>query len=65
MVFNCIIGPSLDQIRDFGPFVSNLLTRGMDDPILVNRPIRFFDSRIQMIVPPLATLLANASCFVD
>lgn len=48
-------------LGDFTPFVAKLLMQLEDDPVLLLRPLLFADVGIQVIVPPLAALFANAA----
>ena len=60
MILYCVVCPSLEELRDFRPLVSDLLPRFVDDPVLFDCPVGLVDFRIQVIVPSLAALLPDA-----
>lgn len=56
-----IISPSRNKFGDFRPLVAILLVCFNDGAVLFLCPFVFLDSWIQVIMPPLATLLSNSS----
>jgi len=56
-----IVGPSRHKLGDFRPLVAVLLVRFNDGTVLFLCPFVFLDGWIQVIMPPLATLLSNSS----
>ena len=59
-VFDGVVGPSRESLCDFAPAVAVLLMHGKDQSVFLLRPLLLPDVGIQMIVPPLSALLANA-----
>jgi len=56
-----IVGPSWHKLGDFRPLVAVLLVRFNDGTVLFLCPFVFLDGWVQVIMPPLATLLSNSS----
>lgn len=60
-IFNVVISSARQKFRNFRPFVSVLLVCLDYSSIFLVGPFVFLDIRIQMVVPPFPTLLANSS----
>ena len=56
-----IISSSRDKFGNFGPLVAILLVCFDDGAVLFLCPFVLLDSWVEMIMPPLATLLSNSS----
>ena len=56
-----IVGPSRHKLGDFRPLVAVLLVCFDDGTVLFLCPFVFLDGWVQVIMPPLATLLSNSS----
>lgn len=52
--------PAGEQLSDFGPAVSQLLVGLVDDPVLFLGPRGLLHLRVEVVVPALAALLADA-----
>jgi hypothetical protein len=61
VVLDGIVCPARQQCSDLGPLLSVRAMRINDDRVLVRRPALLADVRIQMVVPPLTTLLSDAA----
>ena len=61
MIFDRVVGASLEELGNLGPLVSHFLSRLVDDPVFFNSPVRLVDFRIQVVVPSLAALLPDAA----
>ena len=59
MVFDGIVRPAWDQFCNLCPLVSPLFVRVVDNSILLVRPGRLLDVRVQVVVPALPTLLPD------
>ena len=61
MVLDCVVGATLEHLGNLGPFVIDDAVHEEEDPLLFLAPIDLLDARIQMIVPSLTALLADAT----
>lgn len=61
MVLDGVIRASGDKFGNFGPLITPLFMGVVDDAVLFFGPGRLLDLRVQMIMPSLPTLLANAT----
>ena len=61
MVLDCIVGSAGDQLGYLGPLIAPLLVSVVDDSVLLVGPGGLLDLRVEMVVPPLSTLLTNPS----
>lgn len=52
--------PARKKLGDFGPAVSQLLMRLVDDPVFLLSPGRLLHLWVEVVVPALAALFANA-----
>ena len=59
MIFYRVVSSAFEELRDFGPLVSDFFSRFVDDPVLFDCPVGLVDFRIQVIVPALAALLPD------
>ena len=59
VILDRVVGSAFEELRDFGPLVSDFLSRFVDDPVFFDRPVGLVDFRIQVIVPALAALLPD------
>lgn len=53
--------PAREQLGDFGPAVAQLLVRLVDNAVLLLGPRRLLHLRVEVVVPALAALLADAA----
>mmetsp|Transcript_11489 Transcript_11489/g.34878 ORF Transcript_11489/g.34878 Transcript_11489/m.34878 type:complete len:362 (+) Transcript_11489:707-1792(+) len=60
VVLDGVVGAPLEELRDLGPLVSQARLRLVDDELLLLRPGRLLDERVEVIQPPRAALLARA-----
>ena len=62
MIFYGVVRAAREHFGHVGPSVADAIFLGLDDDaIFVFGPWRFFDVGVEMIVPTLSTLFANAS----
>jgi hypothetical protein len=61
VVFNCVLSAPLNALGDVGPVVAQLLVCGNELRLLGGVPGIALDVRAQLVVPPLAALLADAA----
>ena len=61
VVLDGVVGPPRQQLGDFRPLVAEDLVRLVDDRVLVLRPGALLDLRVEVVVPALAALLADAA----
>ena len=59
VVLDGVVRSAWDQLCDFCPLVAPLLVGIEDDSVLLVSPGCFLDLRVEVIVPPLPTLLPN------
>lgn len=59
-IFYMVICATWQVLCDFRPFVSKFLVESDDGHVLLVGPLVFLDVGVQMIVPPLTTLLSNS-----
>ena len=62
MVLNGIVRPTGQQLGNLGPLVSQSLVMGNNETILLLAPGLLANGGVEMVVPTLAALLANAAC---
>jgi hypothetical protein len=62
MVLNGIVRPTGQQLGNLGPLVSQSLVMGNNETILLLAPGLLANSGVEMVVPTLAALFANATC---
>jgi hypothetical protein len=55
-IFDRVVGASGQVLGDLGPLGADFLVQINDQHILGRRPRVLFDVRIEVVVPPLATL---------
>lgn len=58
MILDGVVGPSLDELSEYGPFVAVEFVEEKEDPLLLLRPGVFDYGGVEMVVPSFATLLA-------
>lgn len=56
-----VVCSSWEVLRDLRPFISKFLMRLYDGPIFLFGPLVFLYVRVQVVVPSLSTLLADAA----
>lgn len=61
MIFDCILGPTLNDLSYVCPAIANTPVSLYQLRLLVFAPSFSLDVRSQLVVPPLATLFANTS----
>lgn len=61
MVFNGVVGATVEDLCDVSPLVLVFSVHQEQDPLLFTSPVYFLDSGVQMIVPTFTTLLAHAT----
>ena len=61
MVLNVVIGAAGEELRDLGPSIAVLEMQIKNFLVLFFRPPVLLDVWVQVVVPPLATLLSNAT----
>ena len=59
IILNGVVGAAEDDARDFGPAVRRTPLQKEQNPALVQAPRRLLQHWIQLVVPPLAALLAG------
>lgn len=64
MVLDGIIGAARKMLSNFSPAVAEGLMRQVQQPFFVVGPLLLLDRRVQMVVPPLSALLADASYII-
>lgn len=60
-IFDVVVCSPWQKFRDFAPFVTVLFVSLDDGSIFISGPFVFLDVWVQVIVPALATLLADSS----
>lgn len=61
MVFDGVVRAALEVLRDDGPLILLHPVLDKQNEFLFQAPLVLLDARVQVVVPPLATLFANAS----
>ena len=61
MVFDRVVGATLENLGDFGPLVVNDSVHEEKNPLFFFIPVNFLNSWVEVIVPALSALLANAA----
>ena len=61
VVLDCIVSPARDEFSYLGPLVPPLLVSVIDDSVLLISPGSFLYLWVEVVVPPLTTLLSNSS----
>ena len=61
MIFDCVIGSSIQYFGYLSPLVARASMKKEEDPLLFEAPSYFLNLRIQMVVPSLTALLPNTS----
>ena len=61
MVFDRVVGATLENLGDFGPLVVNDSVHEEKNPLFFFIPVNFLNSGVEVIVPALSALLANAA----
>ena len=61
MVFNRVVGPSWEVFGDFSPFVADGFVIKEEKPFFILVPGGFLDHWVEVVVPTLTTLLADAT----
>ena len=59
IILNGVVGAAEDDARDFSPAVRRTSLQKEQNPALVQAPRRLLQHWIQLVVPPLAALLAG------
>ena len=62
MILDSVVRSSRKLLRNLGPSIPQLTMTGEDYSIFVLRPRILVDVGIEMVVPPLATLLSDTTC---
>ena len=62
MIFDGVVSAAIEVFGDFCPAVSEGFVCEEQKPLLVIAPVLLLDVGIQMVVPPLAALLADSTC---
>lgn len=57
-IFNVIVSPARQELCNFRPFISKLLVKSDNGYVLLRSPFILLNVRVQVIVPPFATLLS-------
>ena len=61
MIFNRVIGASFERLGDFRPAIAVLCVRDDQLTVLVCAPLLALDLGVEVVVPALAALLADAA----
>ena len=61
MVFDGVISPSRQHLRHLSPLATVSSVRQKEDPLLMQHPFHLEDGGVEVVVPPLPTLLAQSS----
>ena len=61
MVLDGVVGATFEDLGDLSPLVADNAVHQKENPLLLFVPVNFLDSRVQMVVPALATLLSHAA----
>jgi len=62
VVLDGVIGAPIEIFGDFSPPIAESLMRKVKQPLFVVRPLFLLDGRVQVIMPSLSALLADAAC---
>lgn len=60
MIFDRVISPAFETLGNLCPLVASLSVTEVKNPLLFFAPLVLLDHRIQMVVPPLTALFADA-----
>ena len=60
MILDGIICPTDEMFGHIGPPVTHDPMREEQRPLLVIMPVRFLDAGVEVVVPPLSTLLSDS-----
>ena len=61
VVLDGVVGAAFEDLGDLSPLVADDAVHQKEDPLFLFIPVNFLDSRVQVVVPALATLLAHAA----
>lgn len=61
VVLYCVVGPSGQELGDFGPLVAQHFVRLVDDFVLLFGPSALFDFGVQMVVPTFPALFSDSA----
>jgi hypothetical protein len=61
VVLDGVVGASGQHLGHFGPLAAVGGVGEEEDPLLMQHPLHLQDGRVQVVVPPLATLLAQTA----
>ena len=61
MILNSVVSATLKDFRDLGPLVAIVTMHQVQDPFFFFAPSNLLDLRVEVIMPTLTALLANAS----
>lgn len=61
MVLYCIVRSARKELRDFSPPIALGLVAEEENPLFVICPRFLIDPRVEVVVPPFSTLLADSS----
>ena len=65
VILDSVIAAAEQSVGDFGPVVLKGLVQDVQNPFLLLRPLVFLKKRIELVVPPLATLFSRAARHVN
>ena len=60
MVLDGVVGPAFQHFGDLSPLVGHLPVHHEQDPLFLFGPVHFLDFGIEVVVPSLSALLADA-----
>ena len=61
MILDGVVGSALDVVSDNSPQVFLVPVLDVEDPFFILAPLVLFYDRVQVVVPSLATLLADTA----
>ena len=61
MVLNRVVCAPFEHLGDLGPLVVHDTVHQKQDPLFLLVPVAFLDAGVEMVVPSLTTLLADAA----
>lgn len=61
MVLDRVVSAAFEDLGDLGPLVVDDSVHEEQDPLFFLAPVDLLDSWVQVVVPPLAALLAHAA----
>ena len=61
VILNVVISAAWQKLSDLGPLVAKIVVQLNNFSVLIICPLVFLDIRVQVIVPPLAALLADTA----